>query len=199
MVKVKICGLKSFEDIEYVNKLKPDYIGIVFAPSKRRVEVEQAKHMIALLRKDIKTVGVFVNEDIEKVKAIAETTGLQILQFHGTENYEYIEQFKHYEVWKALKINDKFNFNTMNYELCSKFLLDNSIPGSGVAFDWKLVEEKVKCEQIILAGGLTIDNVKQGINTLKPYGVDVSSGVETDGKKDYNKIKEFIRKARELY
>ena len=196
MTKVKICGLKRIEDIDYVNELKPDYIGLVFANSKRKVEVEQAKELIARLDKSIKPVGVFVMEEPEKVRHIAEEAGLQVLQFHGNESYEYLEKFQDFEVWKALKINEEFDFNSLNYDLCSKYLLDNVKPGSGETFDWKLVDNKIKNQQIILAGGLTIENVQEGIKALKPYGVDVSSGVEVQGLKDFNKIKEFINKVR---
>ena len=196
MTKVKICGLKRIEDIEYVNELQPDYIGLVFANSKRKVELEQAKELISKLNKNIKAVGVFVNEEPDKVRNIAEVAGLHVLQFHGNESYEYMEKFKDFEVWKALKINEDFDFKSLNYDICSKYLLDNVKPGSGETFDWKLVTGKIKSEQIILAGGLTTENVGEGIKAVKPYGVDVSSGVEKDGLKDFYMIKTFIDKVR---
>ena len=103
MVKIKVCGLKRPEDIDYVNELKPDYIGFVFAKSKREVTLEQAKGLAEKLDKDIKTVGVFLNRDIEEVKTIAAAVKLDVLQFHGDETQEYIDNFKNYECWKAVR------------------------------------------------------------------------------------------------
>ncbi|HEY8805896.1 MAG TPA: phosphoribosylanthranilate isomerase [Clostridium sp.] len=198
MTKIKICGIRRLSDIEYLNELRPEYAGFVFARSKRQVDKDYAYNLIKNLRCDIKKVGVFVDENPEVVLEIAEKLKLQVLQFHGHETQEYINKFKGYEIWKALKINNVESISQIkNYE-CSKFLLDNSIAGSGESFKWELAEKKVDGHIIMLAGGLTSENVEQGIMQLGPYGVDVSSGVETDGFKDYDKIKEFIKKVREL-
>lgn len=198
MTKIKICGITRLEEIDYLNQLQPDYVGFVFAKSKRRVDVEHAFNLIKNLRSDIKKVGVFVDEDPLKVVEIAEKLKLQVLQFHGYENQEYINKFKGYEIWKALKINSLESISEIRNYKCAKFLLDNSIAGSGESFKWELVQGKIKDSLIMLAGGLTSENVQQGIMQLKPYGVDVSSGVETQGFKDYKKIEKFIRKVREL-
>ena len=147
---------------------------------------------------DIKKVGVFVDEDPSVVLDIAEKLHLDVLQFHGHETQEYINKFRGYQVWKALKINNVESISEISHYKCAKFLLDNSISGSGESFNWNLAEKKVDGSTIMLAGGLTSENVKQGITKLNPYGVDVSSGVETDGFKDYAKIKEFIKKVRDL-
>lgn len=198
MTKIKICGIKRLTDIEYLNELQPEYAGFVFANSKRRVNVDQASNLIKNLRSDIKPVGVFVDEAPMVVLEIAEKLKLQVLQFHGHETQEYINKFKGYEIWKAFKINSfKSICEIRNYK-CTKFLLDNTIAGSGECFEWDLAAQKVDGSSIMLAGGLTIENVEQGILQLKPYGVDVSSGVETQGYKDYKKISEFIKKVREL-
>ena len=199
MTKIKICGIRRLEDIEYLNELMPEYAGFVFANSKRRVDKAQAFNLINNLSKDIKKVGVFVDEDSLKVLEIAEELKLQVLQFHGHESQEYINKFKGYEVWKALKINSIQSISEIKNYNCEKFLLDNSIAGSGESFNWELVQGKVDSSLIMLAGGLTNENVQKGIIQLKPFGVDVSSGVETDGFKEYKKIKEFIRKVRELH
>ena len=108
MIKIKICGLSRPEDIEYVNKVRPDYVGFVFANSKRQVSTGQAKELINRLHEDIKTVGVFVNEDIELVHRISKTLSLNVLQFHGNENRQYIDTFKAFEVWKSVGINVNF-------------------------------------------------------------------------------------------
>ena len=198
MTKIKICGIRRLLDIEYLNELRPEYAGFVFAKSKRQVNKDNAYNLIKNLRCDIKKVGVFVNEKPELVLEIAEKLELQVLQFHGHENQEYINKFKGYEIWKALKINDVESISKINNYQCAKFLLDNSIAGSGESFNWELVQGKVDGSSIMLAGGLTSENVENGIAQLKPCGVDVSSGVETQGFKDYTKIKEFIKKVREL-
>jgi len=198
MTKIKICGITRFKDIEYLNELQPEYAGFVFAKSKRRVAMEHVINLIKNLSGDIKKVGVFVNEDPIKVLAIAEGLKLQVLQFHGDENQEYINKFKGYEIWKALKINNiESIYEIRNYK-CEKFILDNSIAGSGKSFNWEHVQDKIDGDLIMLAGGLASENARQVILKLNPYGVDVSSGVETDGYKDYKKIKEFIRKVREI-
>ena len=198
MTKIKICGIRRPADIEYLNELKPEYAGFVFAKSKRRLDVDQAFSLIKNLRSDIKKVGVFVDEDPLVVLEIAEKLKLQVLQFHGHENQKYLNKFVAFEIWKALKISSiESIYEFRNYK-CTKILLDNTIAGSGECFKWELVQAKVEGFSIMLAGGLTNENVQRGIKKLKPYGVDVSSGVETHGYKDYEKIKEFIRKVREL-
>lgn len=198
MTKIKICGITRPCDIEYLNELLPEYAGFVFAKSKRQVDKNSAYNLIKNLQSGIKKVGVFVDEKPNTVLEIAEKLGLQVLQFHGHENQEYINRFKGYEIWKALKINNIESISKIKNYNCSKFLLDNTVSGSGEIFNWELAEKKVDGSTIMLAGGLTSENVEEGIMKLMPYGVDVSSGVETDGFKDYKKIKEFIKKVREL-
>jgi phosphoribosylanthranilate isomerase len=199
MTRIKICGIRRLEDIEYLNELQPEYMGLVFAKSKRMVDLGQAISLINTLSGDIKKVGVFVDEAPIKVLEIAEKLKLHVLQFHGHEDQAYINKFKGYEIWKTLKIHSLESISEIRNYTCEKYLLDNSIPGSGEGFRWEFVEKKVDGSLIMLAGGLTNENVQQGILQLKPYGVDVSSGVETEGFKDYRKIKEFIRKVRELH
>ena len=198
MTKIKICGIRRLKDIEYLNELLPDYAGFVFASSKRQVDKKHAYDLIKNLHESIQKVGIFVDEKPEVVLEIAKKLKLQVLQFHGHENQEYINKFNGYKIWKALKISNVDSISKLNDYKCSKFLLDNTTSGSGENFDWNLAEKKVDGRSIMLAGGLNSENVEQGIKRLKPYGVDVSSGVEVDGFKDYNKIKEFIKKVREL-
>ena len=199
MTKIKICGIRRPADIDYLNELKPEYAGFVFAKSKRRVDVDQAFSLIKNLSSDIKKVGVFVDEDPLVVLEIAEKLKLQVLQFHGHEDQEYINKFVNFEIWKALRINSIESICEFSNYKCAKFLLDNTIAGSGECFKWELVQAKVEGFSIMLAGGLTNENVQLGIMQLKPYGVDVSSGVETNGFKDYEKIKNFIMKVRKLH
>jgi phosphoribosylanthranilate isomerase len=199
MTKIKICGIRRPQDIEYLNEFQVEYAGFVFAKSKRKVNMEEALSLIQKLSADIKKVGVFVDEAPLKVIEIAEKLKLQVLQFHGHETQAYINKFKGFEIWKAIKIiSSKSICEVKNYK-CERFILDNSISGYGEIFKWELVQQKVKGSLVMLAGGLTSENVAQGIIQLTPYGVDVSSGVETQGFKDYEKIKNFIRKVRELH
>ena len=198
MAKVKICGIRRLEDIDFLNELQPEYAGFVFAESKRKVEAEFALSLINRLNKSIKKVGVFVDEDYKKVENIALWLGLDVLQFHGNETKEYIDYFKKFDVWKTVKVTNTNSLDNINNYSCDKFLLDNSIAGSGKTFDWELIKNKKLGDSIILAGGLDSSNVQSGIMKLNPYAVDVSSCVECEGFKDFNKIKEFITKVREL-
>lgn len=202
MVKIKVCGLKRPEDIDYVNELKPDYIGFVFAKSKREVTLEQAKALTEKLHKSIKTVGVFLNRDIEEVKTIAAALKLDVLQFHGDEPQEYIDKFKGYECWKAESVSEAGDLEKLKEYNVDAFLLDSSVKGArggtGESFNWQSFQGIGEKYKIILAGGLNSGNVSEGIRVIKPFAVDVSSGVEVDGVKNFEKIKEFIKKVREI-
>lgn len=206
MTKIKICGIRRLEDISYLNKLKPDYAGFIFAKSKRQITLEQAKELISLLDKDIKTVGVFVNEDIERVRYIAEYLELDVLQFHGNESREYIESFSKFIVWKTVSIDvsacDIEDLSKLNEYKIDGVLLDSSVKGAqggtGLSFNWDIIKRINSNKSIILAGGLNPENIQQAIKTVNPYAVDVSSGVEVNGIKDFEKINEFIKKVRKI-
>lgn len=200
MSEVKICGITQPEDIDSLNALKPDYAGFVFAPSKRQVNVSEAKNLIQNLDPVIKSVGVFVDESIHKVKDIAEQCNLDILQFHGNESPKYCGLFMQ-EVWKSFRVKDTHSLKEIAAYQVNGILLDAYHPkmygGSGSSFNWHILEQFDTQNKFIIAGGLTSDNVSQCIYTTKPDVVDVSSGVETNGSKDALKILEFIRKVRE--
>lgn len=211
MTKIKICGLRRNEDIEYVNELHPDYVGFVFAKSKRQVTIEQAKELIDSLDKNIETVGVFVNEDIEKVRYIAEHLKLNVLQFHGNEDNQYIKKFNDFTVWKSVGINidtDNDYENLVNEKKLDKIskypieciVMDSSVKGvqggTGISFNWDIIKKIHINKPIILAGGLKPENVHQAVKKVKPYAVDVSSGVELNGIKSFEKMKIFIEKVR---
>jgi phosphoribosylanthranilate isomerase len=201
MTKIKVCGLRRPEDVAYVNKLKPDYVGFVFAESKRRVTAAAAAKLASGLDPAIKKVGIFVDEDPEVVRSIAEQVPLDILQFHGHESPAYLESFGDKEIWKALPIATKEDIGQMARYPQNTLLLDAKVSGaaggSGVPFDWDLLSgADLDRGRIVLAGGLNPDNVAQAIEKVRPFAVDVSSGVETDGFKDYQKMKTFIEKVR---
>jgi phosphoribosylanthranilate isomerase len=200
MTQIKICGLSRPIDIDHVNALMPDYVGFVFAKSKREVSLSQAESLIAKLDKEIKTVGVFVNETVEKVQQVAGRLGLNVLQLHGEEDVEYIKKLSDYEIWKSISIKNAKDLKLLDSFQEETILLDSKVPGeqggTGIAFDWDIIKDLSLRKKIILAGGLHPRNVAEAISKVKPFAVDVSSGVETDGFKDLNKMEEFIRKVR---
>lgn len=182
--KIKICGIQFKEEIEIINQLPIDYIGLVFAPSKRKISIEQAKELKNMLNDNIKTVGVFVNERAEVVNKIAHTLSLDVVQLHGEEDQVYISTIKG-EVWKAYKIDGGFDVETLlQGKNITGNLFDGKRPGSGETFNWAVIK-KIQNQQLkILAGGLKPENVEEAIKYVQPDIVDISSGVEKNNKKD---------------
>lgn len=194
--KIKICGLKTLKDIHSVNKFAIDYVGFVFARSKRQVSIEEVREMMSILREDIKAVGVFVDESPEEVNKIMEYCGLHIAQLHGEETVEDSMKIS-YPVWKALSIKSSEDVKKAEkYKMFSGVLLDGSKAGSGEKFNWDFIEGASKGAFTILAGGLKSENVEEGILKTRPQVVDVSSGVEIDGVKNEEKIREFVRRVK---
>ncbi len=201
MTKIKICGLSRKEDICTVNACMPDYIGFVFAKSTRQVSIVQAAKLRDQLDRRILSVGVFVNSDLSFIASCAHHASLDVLQLHGDEDEAFIKNLKdhipHIEVWKAIRPVNETQL-LAGATLADKLLIDADSPGSyggsGKLANWSLAKRAVSMieKPIILAGGLHIHNVQSAICTAVPYGIDVSSGVETGGKKDPAKIKEFI-------
>ncbi|MCM1135291.1 MAG: phosphoribosylanthranilate isomerase [Clostridium sp.] len=200
MTKIKICGLKSEQDISYVNELKPDFIGFVFLKGRKRyVSPEKAAFLSSLLEPSIQRVGVFVNEPVENVAALLQSGSIQLAQLHGQEDAEYARELKQLcsnlcpspcpPIIKAFVIKTAKDIKKALDYPCDYLLLDGGL-GFGQTFDWSLVQNINK--PFFLAGGLTPENVKEAISQTHPYGVDTSSGVETDFCKDYRKMKDFI-------
>lgn len=195
--KIKICGLFRPEDIEAVNIAKPDYVGFIFYPkSHRYVTAERAKALRAGLDPSIKAVGVFVNSGTDEAAGIIRTASLDIAQLHGDETDEDICRLRQEcpmlaQVWKAIRIKDGFNIGSLSqYSSADKLVLDAYVEGyggAGKSFDLNLIKG-VDPKRIILAGGLNHQNIREAINTVRPWGVDLSSGVETHSKKDKDKI-----------
>ena len=203
MTKIKICGLQRVEDIEMVNKNLPDYVGFIFAESKRKVTKDKAKELIDRLDKRIKTVGVFVDERREDAEETAKYCGLDILQFHGEETAGYCDRFRdRYEIWKAFPVKDRgIEEGLLKYkdhtDLCLLDAYNKGVRGgSGKAFNWDLIHGMSKKYKIALAGGITSKNILEAVERVGPYIIDLSSGVETDGVKDGEKIKNVIQKLR---
>ena len=195
MVKIKICGLKRLEDIEIVNKYKPDYIGFVFADSKRKVSHDLAFEMKNNLASNIVSVGVFVDADIDEIVELFDMGVIEIAQLHGLESEDYIRNLKentNYElkIINAIEMSDEKDL--LEYEdSLSDYLLLDSGKGSGKTFDWSLIRTDLT-KDFFLAGGINISNVNSAIEEFNPFAVDLSSSLETDGFKDENKIKEIM-------
>ena len=194
MTKIKFCGLKRIEDIKYANDLKPDFIGFVFAPkSKRFVDADTARELKNLLDTEIKAVGVFVDEDINVVTKLLKDGIIDIAQLHGSEDEEYIKSLRAIcdkPIIKAFTRVSKDDIKKANESTADYILLDSG-KGSGETFDWDLIKEVNR--PYFLAGGLTLDNVENAVKTLHPFVVDVSSGIETDGFKDFDKMCRFAQ------
>lgn len=196
MTAVKICGLRRKEDIEAVNKYVPDYIGFVFAPSKRQVTEEKASELKKFLKPGIKTVGVFVNQDIDMITDFCRKGIIDIPQLHGNEteaDINYIKKACDVPVIKAVSVQSTEDILRWRHSLCDILLLDNGAGGTGESFDWNLIEDINK--PFFIAGGINEKNVLKAL-AKKPYGIDVSGGVETDGFKDPAKIKNIIETIR---
>ena len=198
-----MCGITNIEDALAAQALGADAIGLVFAKSSRRVEKERARKIVHALPPFVHLVGVFVDEEKGVVEEIADFCRLTVLQFHGAESPEYCAGFAR-PVIKAFRISQREDIERMEpYQgKVSAFLLDTYHPvlagGTGQTFDWAMAKEAVKIGPIILAGGLNPDNVEAAIRAVRPYAVDVSSGVEmSPGKKDHDKIRLFIERAQQ--
>lgn len=196
MTRVKICGLTRTEDVLWANELLPDYVGFVFTPSRRRVTPEQAAAIASLLDPAIETVGIFVNAPAEEIRQVLDICPLHILQLHGDETPAFCDQMP-IPVWKGIRVHHPGALKNLPQYPVQALLLDGSHPGSHQTFDWKWTEGFTAGGlPIVLAGGLHAGNVTAAVARVHPFAVDISSGVEEDGVKDPDKIREFILKAR---
>lgn len=197
-VKIKVCGLRRVCDADYVNEVKPDYVGFVFANGRRRcISLNQALQLRERLDESIISVGVFVDESEENIVKIAESGAIRMLQLHGNESDSFVSMIKaktSLPVIKAFTVNSEEDIEIACRSSADYILLDNGKGGTGENFNWSLINDVKR--DFFLAGGLNSENVSAAIKKLKPFAVDVSSAVETDGFKDYNKIKEFVEKVR---
>ena len=205
--KVKMCGISKVETIPAIVDAKPDYMGLVFAPSKRQVTVEQAEILVEELHKQcinhydtkvVKTVGVFVNETLDNLVRIADTANLDAVQLHGDEDEAFIQSLKertNVEVWKAVQIRSAADVEKWIDSSADMLLFDayhkDERGGTGEVFDWSSLDAFER--PFMLAGGIDSTNVARAIRTVRPYGIDISSGIETNGVKDDEKIKAFTK------
>jgi len=199
MVKVKICGLSRLNDIYVVNEEKPEYVGFVFAESRRNITPQLAFDLRKKLAPGIIPVGVFVDEDIRNIIPLAWGGVIDVIQLHGSEDEEYISRLKALTgkpIIKAVAVLNKEDVQKWSGTSADYLLLDGKGGGKGQRFDWDLIGKVDK--PFFLAGGLYRQNIKTALKKVKPFAVDVSSGVETDGLKDHAKIREFIRMVRNV-
>ena len=212
--KVKMCGISKVETIPAIVDAKPDYMGLVFAPSKRQVTVDQAKTLVEELHRGyaqkygsdtehdkndtIKTVGVFVNETVDNLVTIANEANLDAVQLHGDEDETFIQSLKertNVEVWKAIQIRTAADTEKWIDSSADMLLFDayhkDERGGTGEVFDWSSLDAFER--PFMLAGGIDSTNVARAIRTVRPYGIDISSGIETNGMKDDKKITAFTK------
>lgn len=203
MTKIKICGLRRQEDIASVNLMEPDYVGFVFAKSKRQISPKEAGTLKGMLKPNIKVVGVFVNEEVSKILELVKEGIIDLVQLHGDEDTEYIKALTSCttaQIIKAIRVKDQDSITDVkqlpgDYLLFDTYKNDN-YGGSGERFDWSLLSYTKR--RFFLAGGINIENVETAIRLTRPYGIDISSGVETDGYKDRDKIIDFVKKVRTI-
>lgn len=194
MTKLKICGLTRLQDIEAVNEAGPDYIGFVFAQSRRQVSREQALKLRRRLKSGIKAVGVFKDAPAEEIKEICRQGILDLIQLHGREDSACITRLRQHTglpVIKTISMRPGLEAGTLDEIPADFLLLDQGKGGTGTCFDWSLIP-KIK-KPFFLAGGLNPGNLGQALRQVKPFGVDLSSGAETDGVKDREKIFQAVQ------
>ena len=208
-MKIKVCGIRRPEDVDIVNTYRPDYIGFVFAPTWRQIDVDTACSLKALLHPEIKSVGVFVNQPVSLLAEALTRGAVDFLQLHGQEDDSYETELvktlaqkgiKNSEehLIRAYRIRSSEDFDHIGDTLAPLLLLDayspRDIGGTGEAFDWSMIRNIDK--PFFLAGGITAENVLDAIKLAQPFGIDASSSLETDKAKDREKIKTFIERIR---
>ena len=200
MTRIKICGLTRPEDVRYVNTAKPDWCGFIlnFPSSRRNVTPEQARALRAGLDPDIRPVGGFVDRPVEEVAALLNSGVISVAQLHGREDNAYISVLRTLApgcvVWRAFQLRSQADLAAADASGADLVLLDNG-RGTGQTFDWSLAGSVHR--PFLLAGGLTPESIPRAVAALRPYGLDLSSGVETDGVKDPAKIQAAVTAARE--
>lgn len=201
MTEVKICGLMEREHVQIAIDSGADAVGFVFAKSRRQVTVEQAKVLATAVPSGILKIGVFVNETLEEVERIAREVPLDVVQLHGDEDPAYVRNISLPTI-KAFSVTNEEDVQKASKYEVDYFLFDapgdEFRGGSGKSFDWSLLEKvNIPTEKVILAGGLNINNINKAIQAVKPFMVDISSGVETENRKDAEKIRAFMNAVRD--
>jgi phosphoribosylanthranilate isomerase len=201
MAWVKICGIQDITSAKIAESAGADAIGLMFANSPRKITAAQAKKITQCLGKAMLKIGVFVDEKPHVINALVDDCHLDMVQLHGEEPPEYLATIK-VPVIKAFRIEDESDLSALSAYSPFAFLLDSKVAGTrggtGHSFDWRLLENSGVNGKIVVAGGLTVDNVISALSMTRAFGVDVSSGVETGGQKDEAKIRLFVQRAKEI-
>lgn len=199
-MKLKLCGIKTAEDISYINEFRPDYAGYVFARSARRITPKHARKLNIKLAVGIKSVGVFVNETIAALIEAVKISGIDIIQLHGDETAEYISTLRSLtdkKIWKAVRVTEKSDILNACRLDADALVLDSfctdSYGGTGKTADWNIITQAQTDKPFFLAGGINCSNLEQAIKETDPYGIDISGGIETDGHKDREKIRQIMK------
>ena len=192
MTKVKICGLSTQGAVETAVLAGADYIGFVFAPSKRQVTLEQAIELAEIIPTNVKKVGVFVSPSREELLEAIEKIGLDLVQIHGQVADDLFENLPCASI-QAVQVDERGHVPNSQADY---LLFDAPVAGSGQTFDWGQLDTTELSQPFLIAGGLNEDNVEEAIQYFSPFAVDVSSGVETDGQKDHEKIRRFIERVK---
>ena len=192
MTKVKICGLSTKEAVKTAVSAGADYIGFVFAPSKRQVTLEQAAELAKLIPADVKKVGVFVSPNRKELLEAIEKVGLDLVQIHGQAADDLFENLPCASI-QAVQVDGDGHVPNSQADY---LLFDAPVAGSGQTFDWDQLDMTELAQPFFIAGGLNEDNVARAIQHFSPFAVDVSSGVETNGQKDHEKIRRFIERVK---
>lgn len=197
MTKIKLCGLRRMCEIKWANQLRPDYVGFVLSPGYRRtISPEQAAELKAALSPGIRAVGVFVDAPVETVTRFLRSGSIDAAQLHGSEDDEYIARLQRAAgrpIIRAFRVRAAADAEAARHCRADLVLLDSGA-GTGAAFDWSLAAGVKR--DYLLAGGLACENVAAAVRALHPWGVDVSSGIETDGLKDREKMAAFVAAVR---
>lgn len=200
MVRVKICGISTVVAALAAAEAGANAIGLIFASGRRQVTIPQAREIVEALPPFVSSVGVFVDEERPQIEEVIGACRLDFVQLHGNESPEFCAKMP-VPVVKAIRIADSSSLERIRHYQVAAVLLEAAVPGiaggSGRTFDWELAAPVAPSVRIILSGGLTPENVQRAISQVRPFAVDVSSGVETDGRKDPEKIRAFIERVRE--
>lgn len=204
-MKIKLCGIKRPEDVGYMNRFRPDFVGFVFAGTKRRVTPRQAAELAEKLDSGICRAGVFVNEEPERIAAVARAVGLDVIQLHGDETARTVSALRKLlpgtQIWKAVRLKDGTSIPAARKLGADLLLIDSfsrdAYGGTGQTADPGLLRAAGLKTPYFLAGGLNAENIRPIVREFLPYGVDLSSGIETDGVKDPSKIETMMRILRE--
>jgi len=198
MTSIKLCGISREQDVLVLNEIKPEYAGFVFwEKSHRNISIDKAKQLRELLDSKIQTVGVFVDASVDFIKKLYDEKIIQIAQLHGNESESQIDELKSYgiKVIKAFKVSNSEEVVNAGKSNADYIMFDPG-KGNGETFNWELIKDVER--PYFLAGGLNPGNVQAAISMLKPYAVDVSSGIETDKVKDSKKMRDFVQRVREV-